>query len=582
MSDHCSDQNFFANTGSPQNDGAAGRGASGDSSGEGLNHRNECARHALVLTAYFDGEAGAEEIRLAQLHLTACRSCALLWHDWTRTRFLLQVLPVPPLPATLLTRILLACRLSALPRKKKSDARRFDPLWCETPDAELAGYPLAPETDFVARWEVERDDDLADVSDEVLAMSLEEMMKMLPGFPNAQENPLEAFFPAPPVPSQLKDEILRRTIGTVPTATAPFMAANAPAPELEVPVVEVPIVEALVIEPPVFATAQPAMGTARRDATSGTGGKRSASKAISWPAMSLSSSRWAALAVPAVVLWMSFVASQNQSGPYGPMGAANALAPTVTTPETLTAGAGASSIIGRAERHVVKAAVHLAKAIVPGPAAVQPASAQPGAAQTAAGVPVARNAVPGAPHASEQPSEIESGRVIQASLNETEMQPKTLPEEAAAARHARIESVADRDASLATRPTTPAPATHPRFAMVSYTPQHHASLQNRGSLVSRAEVSRATTSLSLPGPRISLAAMPRLRSAVASQSDAPLVRVSQPTPSDGPSHADLNDAFNDVRDVGDDRPEALRAVVDDYRASVVDDGDDDSDDTSDS
>jgi bifunctional UDP-N-acetylglucosamine pyrophosphorylase/glucosamine-1-phosphate N-acetyltransferase len=61
--------------------------------------------------------------------------------------------------------------------------------------------------------------------------------------------------------------------------------------------------------------------------------------------------------------------------------------------------------------------------------------------------------------------------------------------------------------------------------MVSYTPQHHESLQNRGSLLSRAKVSRATTSLSLPGPRISLAAMPRLRSAVASQGDAPLVRA---------------------------------------------------------
>lgn len=74
-------------------------------------HRDECARAASALTALFDGQASAVEFVEAQHHLAECQACATLFQTWKRNRFLLRALPIPAVPAVLLTRVLMAVRL---------------------------------------------------------------------------------------------------------------------------------------------------------------------------------------------------------------------------------------------------------------------------------------------------------------------------------------------------------------------------------------------------------------------------------------------------------------------------------------
>src|SRR5688572_19086217 len=84
----------------------------------------ECEACAPLLTAWFDGEANERDLELVRRHLATCQPCAATWRGWEHTRFLLRSTPTPPPPVGLLTRILQACRLSALLPRRKNNAVR--------------------------------------------------------------------------------------------------------------------------------------------------------------------------------------------------------------------------------------------------------------------------------------------------------------------------------------------------------------------------------------------------------------------------------------------------------------------------
>ncbi|HVF10888.1 MAG TPA: hypothetical protein VNA16_08805 [Abditibacteriaceae bacterium] len=142
----------------------------------------DCAGYELLLTALFDGEATREQIRFARAHLEACARCADTWAAWSRTRNLLRASFAPAPPPGLLLRILLACRLSALPRKTRR---------CGV-SPEVLPLPLKLETDF---------SHFSHTADE-LALT----------HPPAPAPMLQSVL-APPAPSHLHDDILRRTVG---------------------------------------------------------------------------------------------------------------------------------------------------------------------------------------------------------------------------------------------------------------------------------------------------------------------------------------------------------------------------------
>jgi len=79
--------------------------------------QGDCGRYSALLTAYFDGEATADEAKAARSHLAMCNSCERAWTAWGRARRMLRALPVPAAPPHLLARIVFACRIAALPRK---------------------------------------------------------------------------------------------------------------------------------------------------------------------------------------------------------------------------------------------------------------------------------------------------------------------------------------------------------------------------------------------------------------------------------------------------------------------------------
>lgn len=153
----------------------------------------ECERLAALMTACFDGEAAAEETRLARQHLLECARCAWSWESWQRTRYLLQSSPVPPVPVGLLVRILLACRLSALPRRKKTGlAVSSQPASFKAHDMEMLG---------AQRHAAGFAFDLAPAPNAIEPETA------------VGEAPLRALMPLVPVPPHLKDEILKRTVG---------------------------------------------------------------------------------------------------------------------------------------------------------------------------------------------------------------------------------------------------------------------------------------------------------------------------------------------------------------------------------
>ncbi|MBV9469801.1 MAG: zf-HC2 domain-containing protein [Abitibacteriaceae bacterium] len=160
--------------------------------------QGECERLATLLTAFFDGEATAEESRLARQHVVQCARCAISWESWKRTRYLLQTTPVPPVPVGLLVRILLACRLSALPRRVKQPVSGVERL-----------QPTSLKAHDVAMLEAQRTASLPTPDD----------------VPSA---PLAAAIPLVPVPPNLKAEILKRTVGSqkLELETPPLLPAT--------------------------------------------------------------------------------------------------------------------------------------------------------------------------------------------------------------------------------------------------------------------------------------------------------------------------------------------------------------------
>ncbi|MDQ3815053.1 MAG: zf-HC2 domain-containing protein [Armatimonadota bacterium] len=144
---------------------------------------SECLHLAPLLTALFDGEANSEEARSARAHLKTCNRCTHVWRSWTRTRSLMQSVPAPPVPLGLLTRILLACRLTALARKT-TRSTAMD-AWMQMPGVQAHDARILRDT-------------------------------LLDSQPSSLPLGVDGFFStriAPAPPPHLKDEILRRTVG---------------------------------------------------------------------------------------------------------------------------------------------------------------------------------------------------------------------------------------------------------------------------------------------------------------------------------------------------------------------------------
>ena len=151
-----------------------------DSLTDAASQSSDCTPYEPLLTALFDGEATREQTRMARAHLEACARCADAWLSWTRTRYLLRADFVPLPPPSLLLRILLACRLSALPRKP----RRCD----DAPQSILFPIDVVP--------------DLSITKDERALTNAAMPVLMLDNLH------------APPPPAHLHDAILRRTVGS--------------------------------------------------------------------------------------------------------------------------------------------------------------------------------------------------------------------------------------------------------------------------------------------------------------------------------------------------------------------------------
>jgi Putative zinc-finger len=161
-----------------------------------------CVPYEPLLTAFFDGEATAEEERAMRAHLDYCARCGAMWQQWQSTRSLLQSAPLPSIPSGLLARILMACRLSARRRKPHGVAPR-EARW-EAQDMHVLSSHRMAQMPHLA--------ELSDVAPTSRPMP----------FPGMESQPV------PPVPPHLRDQILRLTVGAAAEArTAETRAAEA-------------------------------------------------------------------------------------------------------------------------------------------------------------------------------------------------------------------------------------------------------------------------------------------------------------------------------------------------------------------
>lgn len=158
--------------------------------------REECMRTALALTAFFDDEASEVEALLARTHLEECAHCVVLQNSWAGQSQMLRGLTAP-LPPGLLTRLLTAIRLlSAFPQlgaRLEMQASRFEPKSGARRDMHLLSESLlvSSANPFAPRRQSGR-----------RAPKIE-APRELP--------PLDPLSPLPP--ANLRDEILRRTVG---------------------------------------------------------------------------------------------------------------------------------------------------------------------------------------------------------------------------------------------------------------------------------------------------------------------------------------------------------------------------------
>ena len=163
--------------------------------------RRECAQIALALTAFFDGEAGDVEALVARTHLEECARCIGLQSSWTQQRQMLRDITVP-VPPGLLIRLLTAIRLlSAFPQlgaRLGTEATRLEPKSAARRDMQLLSESLlvSGANPFAPRRQPSR-----------RAPKIE-APRELP--------PLDPLTPLPP--ANLRDEILRRTVGSADAA----------------------------------------------------------------------------------------------------------------------------------------------------------------------------------------------------------------------------------------------------------------------------------------------------------------------------------------------------------------------------
>lgn len=154
---------------------------------------DDCMQVQSLITVAFDGEATGEALIQAQRHIAECRHCAELWAQWEYNRVLLRSVPVPAVPASLLTRILLACRLMPL------QSADFSAPADQSARAKLVQYMEALE-------------------DETTAASLSHIMTPVAVPHDLQRRILQATCNAPHSPRLSLVELLRRWMPTAPVS----------------------------------------------------------------------------------------------------------------------------------------------------------------------------------------------------------------------------------------------------------------------------------------------------------------------------------------------------------------------------
>lgn len=149
-----------------------------------------CIQAQATLTAAFDGEADETALASARGHLKDCAHCVRHWDEWEKTRLLLRSIPAPAAPSSLLTQVLLACRLTSPEEITKTES--------EVLRAALADY-------------------LDSSSDAFEGATLEDA-------------PLARFLQTVPTPPELQNQILQRTIA----APKPWWISLLPAAQVAV------------------------------------------------------------------------------------------------------------------------------------------------------------------------------------------------------------------------------------------------------------------------------------------------------------------------------------------------------------
>lgn len=461
-------------------------------------HNSDCIHYAPLLTAFFDGEATAEEVRRARRHLAACDGCTELWQGWTQTRFLMQQAPVPAVPPGLLARILFVCRLSALPVRKKpvQAARDFDPLWLETapsPDSFAASRRFSA-LDALAAWAAQ--DDVEDVASTVV----------------------------PPLPAHLKDDILRLTVGQVPVPGASLHTSQGHTSQESLR-----MAEAAPSHGPAFLTSNLTSKPSR-----------------TWPLTPFIRCT-AALSVPALAIWLMVLAP-------------------LQAPDTNPAISVQSGRLMTAARVVGEQ--KLASSVAA--SGNRPAAGMARAMQTFA----AKNLA-----IAKAPIQIAANPPAEAPLSQVAAPQAVAPLEAVAGAAQKLAPAA---------PTVDSSS----VVMASYTPSMPVS-PKAAPLRDKDVKPRARSLVSLVKPRLAALVsivVPRIATVSSSASpmsspavSIPEVRLTQPTIAASLGQADVDEMLDEVRSLGDNRPEDVRGVIDDYRAALIDDGsDDEAESTSDS
>lgn len=316
-------------------------GSDGDTRIDGNTPQGDCGRYAALLTAYFDGEATAEEACAARSHLDMCTRCARAWTAWGRARRLLHALPVPATPPNLLARIVFACRISVLPRKTVRPSALTAPEYSKASQFDRHTLSELP---------------LISMHESALSDSSYEAPVIMPG-------------DLPPVvpPAHLHDAILRLTIGADGQKLNKMEREEFRVPEqaLAAPVFEEPIFVAPIIEE--VRPQQPVRSSVSELAT---GRARSLARRTGRMAT--------AFAVPAVAAWLMFASDfTTRVMPPASINQDSATVPTTQERSATAASFSAGNRLSFLQRYVEQGKKQIKNMVPPRPAMRAATAASP-------------------------------------------------------------------------------------------------------------------------------------------------------------------------------------------------------------